>query len=402
MLNLRPALTLQAILDVLATAGAMTVQDLATATGAPHQDVSLALERLRALRLVGENGLDPAATRTYPLLPTDRCVVGLDVGGTKIAAALHDLTGRELSTSTTLTPTLDATGFREQLPQLIAHLLREAGRTKDNLVSICVGIAGVVDPQSTALSHVPNIATGSGPELVAGLASQFPSATVQLHNDANLAAVGERWQGWGKQAHDLAFLSVGTGVGLGVILEDRLLLGRDGSAGEIGWLPLIGDPAYEPDPGGPPVGGAFEEVVGGRGFTLHVRRHVAAAADATVLSADTLPVNIFRAAAEGDRLAAELAAREARLLAAAIACIAAVVAPEIVVLGGGIGTNPVMARLVRQHAARIVAREVQIQTSALGVRAGVLGAVALALSAGREVRAAEPDEPAEIHSQQPE
>ena len=193
-----------------------------------------------------------------------------------------------------------------------------------------------------------------------------------VENDVKLATLGEQAHGQGKGISNFALVSIGTGIGMGIVIDGRLYRGSRGAAGEIGYLPL-----------GEPEGKATS-----RGWLESV-----AAADGVVANARRLGVKgpltakqLFEAAREGDATAKEVVRVEAEHLARAVAAVTSVIDPELVILGGGIGGNgdllikPIEKRLralLRVPAPRIV-------VSALGDDAVVLGALATALATARE------------------
>jgi len=197
---------------------------------------------------------------------------------------------------------------------------------------------------------------------------------VAIENDVNLAALGEQWLGLGKGVSNFVYLHVGTGVGAGLVLNGELYRGQTGAAGEVGYLPIVGDP---------------------RDRTL--RRHGAldteAGAAGVVASARTLGMppplsarNVFAAARRGDAVARRVVALEAERIALAVAAIVPVLDPELVILGGGIGRNgDLLLEPVTEALGEISPFRVRIETSPLGDEAVALGAVWMALQAAQEL-----------------
>ena len=226
---------------------------------------------------------------------------------------------------------------------------------------------GVVDPQTGAVSLVPNIRGLSQLSAPKTLADLF-GKPVTIENDVNLAMLGEAWQGCAQGAQNAAFLALGTGVGLGLIVNGQLARGAKGAAGEIAYLPIgrdfVSDDARDI--------GAFELEVGSAGI-LRRYREASSSSAATVRE-------IFGRLEAGEREAIETIETTARSVALAVTAIEALLDPELIVLGGSIGLREELAARVRKHLSALFARPVDIRASALGARAGLVGAVSLAVN----------------------
>ncbi|HEX3200667.1 MAG TPA: ROK family protein, partial [Actinomycetes bacterium] len=184
-----------------------------------------------------------------------------------------------------------------------------------------------------------------------------------------LAAEGERWRGLGRDVRNFGFLSVGTGVGMGLVLDGKLYRGVGGAAGEVGYLPIGADP-YDRQVR---RRGAFEESVNGAA----VVRRAAEAGMGGSLSAK----KVFALAAKGDPTARGVVEDEARRLALGLAVVTAVVDLELVILGGGVGGNAelLLSPIERELRALSPIRP-RLAVSALGEDAVLQGAVATALA----------------------
>ena len=202
---------------------------------------------------------------------------------------------------------------------------------------------------------------------------------VLVDNNVNLAAVGEKWFGLARGISTVVYIGIGAGIGMGVIIDDELVRGAHGAAGEIGYLPLVGDPF---DPRHRLHGGLEDEVAASgilTAFDGPPRRRPRRRARGSISSAH----EVFELAASGDAIAREVVDHVASRLGAAIATVCAILDPELVVLGGGIGSNPLLLRPVRGAAAALVPITARIETSLLGDRAALQGAIAVALQAVR-------------------
>jgi predicted NBD/HSP70 family sugar kinase len=263
-----------------------------------------------------------------------------------------------------------ATSARTLIGQLgaIAHgLAAEAGIGWDQVHHVTVGSPGVFEPVRGAVTLAPNLPGWGRQGLLAALREELGDR-IGVENDVNLAAEGQRWRGLARDVRNFGFLSVGTGVGMGLVLDGRLYRGASGSAGEVGYLPIGADP-YDRQVR---RRGAFEEAVNG---TAVVR-----AAAKAGLPGSLTAKKVFALARRGDPLAGRVVEDEARRLALGLAVVVAVVDLELVILGGGVGGNAdlLLAPVERELRALSPIRP-RLAVSALGEDAVLQGAVATAL-----------------------
>ena len=349
----------------------MSRAELARVTGLSKQTMSLVIADLEAEGWVRPIGLSKRGVgRTavsYDLAHHAALSVGADLGGTKVSVALADLIGRTLAEVTEPTDPRGGAHVFRQVRDLAARLAAEQGLDIERAHSIVVGMPGVVDPQTGAVSLVPNIRGLSRLSAPKTLADLF-GKPVTIENDVNLAMLGEAWQGCAQGAQNAAFLALGTGVGLGLIVNGQLARGAKGAAGEIAYLPIgrdfVSDDARDI--------GAFELEVGSAGI-LRRYREASSSSAATVRE-------IFGRLEAGEREAIETIETTARSVALAVTAIEALLDPELIVLGGSIGLREELAARVRKHLSALFARPVDIRASALGARAGLVGAVSLAVN----------------------
>ena len=186
-----------------------------------------------------------------------------------------------------------------------------------------------------------------------------------VENDVDAAAVAERDHGHGRDVSTFAFVSVGTGIGMGLILDGKLHRGAHGAAGEIAFLPLADG---QLDPRDARRRGALESAASSAAVVRAARQ-----AGARFRSARS----VFAAAAEGDARAREVVAGEAAIVARALAAIVAVVDPELIVLGGGIGRAPGFAAEVSARLASLSPVVPEVRVSALAEDAVVDGCLAV-------------------------
>jgi len=219
--------------------------------------------------------------------------------------------------------------------------------------------------------NIPGL--GSMP-LAARLQSSLETP-VQVENDVNLAALGEMEEGAAQACDTFALLALGTGLGAALVIDGNLARGSRGAAGEVAYLPIGADPA-SPEAR---RRGAFEVAAAGSGLTAllaaELREGAGPAADALDLSAHSSARDIYAAAARGDERARRAVERQAELVARAVLTIGCLIDPELVVLGGGIGANPLLQEMLGEELDRIMPWRVPVELSALGARSGVIGAI---------------------------
>jgi glucokinase len=305
--------------------------------------------------------------------PTD--AVGLDVGGTSLKAARVDGSGRVLEhleepvCKQSLMPLLD------QMQSAVRRL--EAGLGPCSAVGI--GLPGIVDIGSGRVRNAPNVPVLNGVDVAAEVQRRTGRPSF-AENDANAAALAEAWKGAGQGAARLLFVTMGTGVGGGLVFDGRVWTGRSGYAGEIGHI--------QADPGGVPCGcgswGCVETIAGVPGWQ---RRAQAALADRASLLRDAPlldPEAIVAAAREGDELALELVDEATRAVGVGIAAALNLLNLDRVVIGGGVSrAGPFLLERVVDHVRRRtfahVFADATFRLAELGAEAGVVGAARVAL-----------------------
>ena len=182
----------------------------------------------------------------------------------------------------------------------------------------------------------------------------------------NLAALGEHWAGAGQNIENLVFISLGTGIGAGLIVNGELLRGSGGFAGELGYLPFGADPFEEQSL----RTGAFERVAATHGIRQAY----------TELTSEALDVpGIFARLREGDPRVQKVIEQTAAYLARAVVSVSVVTNPELVILGGSIGSQPEMIEATRAYVAKCFPCLVRVEPSSLGNHAALCGAAAIGL-----------------------
>jgi predicted NBD/HSP70 family sugar kinase len=296
----------------------------------------------------------------------NRYVVGIDLGGTKIRAGIASVAGEVLQETTE--PTREGREIVAQLTEIVAGLAVAVGAPRASVVATAIGGAGVPDADAGQFDLAPNLGDLEGFDVVAELERRLGHPVV-IDNDVNIAALGELHNGVGTEVDTFAFVSVGTGIGVGLVLDRRVWQGVRGGAGEIGYLPIGADPL---DPHNHRRG-PLEEVVRGEAI---VQRYQRASG-----SAGSTAVDVFDRAAAGDPDARASLDEEARWLAYAIVSVDAVVNPGLFVLGGGIGSREELLAPVLRWLGELGRPGIEVRVSRLGSNAPILGAVRLAIGA---------------------
>jgi glucokinase len=306
---------------------------------------------------------------------------GVDVGGTKISGGVVDETGAVLEELRVESPATDVEAIEDAITSLVTQL-----RDRHDIAAVGVGAAGYVDKARAVVMFAPNIAWRDV-NLKAELEERIHLPVV-VENDANAAAWGEFTYGAGHDVDDLLLVTVGTGVGGGVVLDGELYRGAFGVGAEIGHMRVVPDGILC----GCGNRGCLEQYGSG---TALVREARAAARGGSLLAADLLqraggdpdgitgPL-VTEAAHDGDPFAVEQLAVLGRWLGEGIASLTAVLDPAVVVLGGGVSEagdlllDPVRSAFASQLTGRGHRPVLDIRRARLGNRAGLIGAADLA------------------------
>jgi predicted NBD/HSP70 family sugar kinase len=359
----------QLLLERMRGNGPMSRGDLVTASGLSKPTVGLALASLERDALVQVAGRRTGArgrsAALYEIRRDAGFALGLDVGREFVRGAVTDLAGAIRARRSKAARSSSGVARVRELSTLAVELLQEAG-IGDNgtLLHTVVGSPGIVEPGGRALQLAAHLPGWERPAVLRDLRRLLGEETT-IENDVDAAAVAERDHGHGRDVATFAFVSVGTGIGMGLVLDGKLHRGAHGAAGEIAFLPLDHETV---DPRDARRRGALESAASSAAVVRAARQ-----AGARVRSARS----VFAAAADGNTLAREVVAAEATIVARAIAAIVAVVDPELIVLGGGIGRAPGFAEEVAIRLAQLSPIVPEVRPSALGEDAVVDGCLAV-------------------------
>ena len=308
--------------------------------------------------------------------------IGLDIGGTKISGAVIDSGGVILAKGRRDTPAHDHDAIADVAANLIRELCREHA-----IDAVGVACAAFIDRSRSTVVFSPNLAWRDEP-----LKERLESALdlpVILENDANAAAWGEFRFGAAAEADDMVMVTIGTGLGGGVVVDGVLMLGAFGVGAELGHMRVV--------PNGIRCGcgnrGCWEQYASGSalvrearelivsGTPLAARLNELCAGDPATLSGP----DVTRAATEGDPAAVELLADLGTWIGEGLASVAAILDPELIVVGGGVSEagslliDPALAAFRRQLTGRGHRPEARFTLASLGNDAGMIGAADLAV-----------------------
>lgn len=356
------------LLDRLRADGATSRAELARLTGLSKPTVSTALGRLEHGGLVREIGKQAMAGRgrspvLYEADPTAGYAFGVDVGRSWIRVGLADLDGTVVGRADEPNTAADADGIVDAIVAQARRACDQADVAWSRVLHTVVGSPGVIDATTNELRYAVNLPGWGRREVTDRLATSLHTG-LELLNDANLAALGEYAAGAGQGRHLFVYLLVGTGLGAGIVLDGRLFPGARGAAGEIGYLPYGPQNEHRAR-----TRGLLEDAVAADSV-------VAAARELGLPDTDSAK-QVFLAARAGSETALEVVRREAERLAHAVAAISAVIDPELVVLGGGIGDSAdLLLDPLREALHRMTPLVPELAASELGANAVLQGALA--------------------------
>ncbi|HVS65577.1 MAG TPA: ROK family protein [Thermoanaerobaculia bacterium] len=313
---------------------------------------------------------------------------GVDLGGTGIKVALCTECGEVVAESQA--PTESERG-PEAVVETMAGLVAEAAAGQGQLRGVGVGCPGLVDRAAGVTRFLPNLPGQWRDVPVGRMLGDRLGAPVFLLNDARLATLGELHFGWGRGRERTTFvlLTLGTGVGGGVVVDGRIRLGQLGAAGELGHLPIV------------PLGqqcscgsrGCLETVASGSAMVGEALRWMRAG-QATALEAEVdghldrlTPELIGAYARDGDRAAAAVVRRAGEAIGLAASSLVLTLHPDAIVLGGGVSaigeplTDSIAGEL-RSRVSMFPIDDIEVVVSELGAQGGALGGAALARCAG--------------------
>ena len=356
------------VLDAIRSGAPISRAEISRRAGISKPTVSLALQSLLEAGLVRDTQPDPGrptyGATFFEVVPEAGLVLGLDLGARFLRGAICDLRGEIRARQDVELDGADAEGAIDAIAGLRISLAEASGLPADRIDGAVVGVPGVVDADTGRLTLATNVSGLEGRDWAEDLRTRL-ELTVTVENDINLAAVGERWRGMARGVEDFVFLSVGTGLGAGLVLRGELHRGRHGAAGEVDLVAAGRDEELDPC---------------ASAISALAERLVAENSASTTLQPPYDARGIFAAARTGDEIARRVVQEEARRIALHIAPISAVTDIALVVLGGGIGVNAdLLLDPIRDLLDRWLPYPPRVEVSSLGDAAVLTGALAVGL-----------------------
>jgi len=311
-------------------------------------------------------------------------VFAVDLGGTHLRAAAVDENGKILFRLKQSTPHGDsANEIVRALVSLARECDRQAGEAGANIQALSVAVPGILNVSEGLVLKAPNLRALDGLRLGEALTNELKRPVI-LENDANAAAVGEMWQGAGRGHRTIVCLTLGTGVGGGIILEGELWRGVDGSAAEIGHM------CVNPFGGVPCPCGSHDclEVYASATAIVRLARERLPLYSASNLGKERelTSEKVYDAGVAGDQLALEVFRVMGVYLGAGLASLVNVINPEIMIIAGGAANGWDLFEKYMRHEVTdrnfpLPAARVKIVRAECGDDAGLLGAARLAFEA---------------------
>ena len=306
-------------------------------------------------------------------------VFGVDVGGTTVKMGLFNVAGEVLEKWEIKTHTEN--GGESIIPDIAAAAngkLEERGIAKEEVAGIGIGIPGPINEEGV-VPHTANL--GWGYKEVTRELEELTGLPCKGGNDANVAALGEAWKGGAAGYSNVVMVTLGTGVGGGIIIGEKIITGSKGAGGEIGHLHVDDN-----IPGHCGCGnqGCLEQVASATGITNLANQALAASDKPSVLRGGEVSAKtVFDAVKEGDELAIEVAERFGKYLGTALASITAIVDPQAIVIGGGVSkAGPVILEYIEKYYQKYCfksCRDVKFALATLGNDAGIYGCAKMVL-----------------------
>lgn len=359
------------LLDRLRTGGAASRAQLARETGLSKPTVSSALAALEEAGLVREAGTHaPERGRVAVLYAPDPAAgyaLGIDIGRSWLRVAVADLDGGVVARADVRNRARSSGAMADLVVSTARQVVANSGAGAHEVAHAVVGTPGVYDEERRRVRYAMHLPGWGRAGLFDRMREEL-GIPLEVHNDANLAALGEYTYGVGAGSRLFTYILIGTGLGMGVVSEGRLFTGARGGAGEIGFLPWPGPRKPE----------RLEDAVSGEAVVEAARQFG--------MTGQLTAKAVFDAAREGDPAAVRAVRLEGERIAYTVAAAAAVLDPDLVVLGGGVGHSiDLLLRPVRETLRTLTPLRPKIVPSRLGEDAVLLGAVATALGTARDV-----------------
>ena len=305
---------------------------------------------------------------------------GVDIGGTTIKMGFFETDGKLLDKWEIKTNTENkGENILSDIAKAVDNKLAQEGISKDDVQGIGVGVPGPVNSKGV-VNRCVNL--GWGVLDVAAELSSLTSLEVKAGNDANVAALGEMWKGGAEGSSDVIMVTLGTGVGGGIIVDGKIVAGANGAGGEIGHITVNKDEIEACNCG---QYGCLEQYASATGIVRMAKRKLAKTDDATTLrnTEDLTAKLIFDEAKAGDAVAMGLVDELGEILGSTLSNIACVSNPEVIVIGGGVSkAGDILIDTIKKHFVEScfhVCHDTRFELASLGNDAGIYGCMKLML-----------------------
>ena len=307
-------------------------------------------------------------------------LVGVDVGGTTVKLGIFTEEAQIVSKWEIKTRTEENGRFiLPDIAESVLENLQKNGIDKADVKGLGIGVPGAVQPDGSVHSCV-NL--GWGRVMVKDEMEQLTGFTVYPANDANIAALGEAWQGGGKGCANTVMVTLGTGVGGGIIVNGKIVVGKSGFGGEIGHMKMKMD---ETETCGCGKKGCLEQYGSATGIARIAKRVLAETTEQTLLAGkeNVSAKDVFDAAKEGDKVALDIVEEVSAVLALGLSYISCVCDPEAFIIGGGVSkAGTILTDTIKRHYVDNVfgeLKDTKFVLATLGNDAGIYGGAKLAL-----------------------
>ncbi|HHT9130311.1 MAG TPA: ROK family protein [Candidatus Brocadiaceae bacterium] len=303
-------------------------------------------------------------------------VIGIDLGGTNLKAGLVGKDGKithRLSIKTNYNA--DSQAISNQIFELIDEIIKDAHVKKSDIIGVGLGSPGLIDKKGETIIFSPNLPRWRNIPIKLFVTERFSMPCV-LENDANAAAWGEKWVGAGKDVNSLVMLTLGTGIGGGIVIDNKLWRGANNVAAEIGHMIIHMD--------GPKCScgnnGCIEAYASATAMVRRFKESLKGGASSSLKDSREITAKMINDAAfQGDRASLDIIEETGRYLGIALVNVMHILNPEMIVLTGGmIGSGELLMNPIRQvtkqKAFEASYRDTKIVFSQLGNDAGIIGA----------------------------
>ncbi len=306
---------------------------------------------------------------------------GVDLGGTTVKMGLFTVEGSLLSDWEIPTRKEESGKYiLDDIADSINAKVKEEALNPDDIVGVGIGVPGPVTPNGVVKGCV-NIGWGDTP--VEAIINDKTGFETKAGNDANVAALGEMWQGGGKGNNSIVMVTLGTGVGGGIVIDGHIITGTHGAAGEIGHMSVVYDETETCNCG---KKGCLEQVASATGIVKEAKKLLAAEDSPSVLRdiKDFTAKDVFDAAKKGDVLAVKTADKLGEYLGITLGHIACVIDPDAFIIGGGVSkAGDYLIDVITKYYVEKTYKQCKktpIKLATLGNSAGIYGAAKMILN----------------------